>query len=201
MNTNYLYEYINLFERVLSVAYKTGYSLGALEKSISNSRFFREIECNDIYAPIIIENDLIKEVFPELNVDLLEIPTYSQTMWSAGAYMRLQNETKYPFELIFLYLPIKKMYELYPLYHEMDFSHVVKLFYELYSSESALSLLLKKYKFSIKDLNKVTGIPSDTLSSFKQRKRDIKKTNVEIALKLSRFFHVRIETIAESKIL
>ena len=110
------------------------------------------------------------------------------------------HRSKLSFECIFLYIPLTKIYELFPLYHEMDFSHVVKLFNELYEKESAFSILLKKYKYSLKEIAERIGVPYDTLYSFKQRRRDIKKINIESALKLSNIFNVRIETIAEIRI-
>ena len=62
---------------------------------------------------------------------------------------------------------------------------------------SFLQILIGKYHYSLADIAKQTGIPYNVLSSLKQRKRDIKKANVEMVVKLSQFFNVRIETIAE----
>ena len=90
------------------------------------------------------------------------------------------------------------MYEYFPLYHEMDFSHIIKEFKRLFEEKSALGLLIEKYHYSLTDIAKQTGISYDLLSSLKQRRRDIKKTSVEVVARLSRIFNVRIETIAEN---
>ena len=201
MNSNYLYEYANEFERVLSTGYQYHYSTLTIEKLIARSSYFQKIEVDEYNgSPIIQDADLIKQIYPELNINLLELPIYNQCLWASEAYLRIQKESKLSFECIFLYIPLTKIYELFPLYHEMDFSHVVKLFNELYEKESAFSILLKKYKYSLKEIAERIGVPYDTLYSFKQRRRDIKKINIELALKLSNIFNVRIETIAEIRI-
>ena len=201
MNSNYLYEYANEFERVLSTGYQYHYSTLTIEKLIARSSYFQKIE-TDSYnsAPIIQDSDLIKQLFSELNINLLELPVYNQCLWAAEAYLRIQGESKLSFECIFLYIPLTKMYELFPLYHEMDFSHIVKYFNELYEKESVLSILLQRYDYSLKEIAEKIDIPYDTLYSFKQRRRDIKKYNIEDVLKLSRIFDVRVETITETRI-
>ena len=197
MNTNYLYEYIDLFERVLSTAYEYSYSTGALEKNISESLFFHILESSEYLDPVIEEEKLIKEVFPEIKVDFNSVPVYNQCLWAAESYLKIQNETKFTFELIFLYLPIKEMYGYFDIYHEMDFSQIVDVFKSRYEEKSVFAVLLNKYKFSLKNINIVTGVPYETLASLKQRKRDIKKVNVDTVIKIARFFHVRVETISE----
>ena len=92
------------------------------------------------------------------------------------------------------------MYEYFPLYHEMDFSHIIKEFKRLFSERSAFGVLIDKYHYSLTDIAKQTGISYDMLSSLKQRRRDIKKASVEVVVKLAQVFNVRIETIAETSI-
>lgn len=199
MNSQYLYEYAAIFERVLSVGYACSYSAPSLERMISYSSYFQHIEKDGRgFAPIITENKLIKEFFPNLKKDLLEIPSYNQCLWAAEAFLRIQGATGLTFECIFLYIPINKMYEYFPLYHEMDFSHIVKEFKRLFDGKSAFGMLTEKYHYSLTDIAKQIGVSYDMLSSLKQRRRDIKKTGVEIVVRLSQVFNVRIETIAEA---
>ena len=62
MNEVYIQEYTDLLERVLSVAYKRNYCLTALERQISYSQFFRQIERSDNgLPPFIVDNDLVKK--------------------------------------------------------------------------------------------------------------------------------------------
>lgn len=201
MNNNYLYEYTSLLERVFSAGYRLNYSLSALERMISYSPFFESIESDgNSLPPIINDYQLIKEIFSDHEVDLDNIPTYNQCLWAAEAYLHIQGESHLTFEAIFLYLPIDKMYDLFPLYHEMDFSQIVQHFMHLKESKTVFALLLDKYKYSIKDISVATNIPYATLFSLKQGHRDMKKTSIEVVNKLSNILRVRLETLAELKL-
>lgn len=200
MNNNYLYEYVNDLERVFSVSYNKEYSIDAIQKRVSYSGFFQSIEkSNYPSAPIITDKDLIKSLFPELDISLVDIPIYNQCLWAAEAYLRIQDFSKLTFEAIFLYIPINKMYDYFSIYHEMDFSQIVDEFKRLFAAKSVLSLLLDKYHYSVRELSYMTNIPYDTLISLKQRKRDIKKVNIETVVIIADALHVRVETLAELK--
>ena len=198
MNSQYLYEYANTFERVLSVAYEYNFSTPALERLISYSPYFQGIEKdNKGPAPIINDGDLVKDFFPNFKKDLLEVPSYNQCLWAAESFLRIQGETGLTFECIFLYIPISKMYEYFYLYHEMDFSHIIMEFNRLFKEKSVLEILIEKYHYSLNDIAEQINISYETLSSLKRRRRDIKKASIELVIKLSQIFNVRIETIAE----
>lgn len=198
MNSQYLYEYASALERVLSIGYEYNYSTPSLERLISYSPYFQSIEKDSQgFAPITNDGALIKNFFPALKEDPLKTPSYNQCLWAAESYLRIQGETGLTFECIFLYIPINQMYEYFPLYHEMDFSHIIKEFKRLFQEKSVLSLLVEKYHYSLIDVAREIGVSYDVLASLKQRKRDIKKTSVEVVVKLSQVFHVRIETLTE----
>ena len=198
MNIIYLDEYRDLLGCMFSIAHEYCYSLGALERSISYSAFFKDLENSMTLNPIITDKALAKQLFPELEIDLFKVSSYNQCLWAAECYLRIQHETKFPFELIFLYIPIEEMYRYFNIYHEMDFSQMVDLFNSKYKEHSVFAILLSKYKFSVKEVSVKTGIPYETLISLKQRKRDISKVNVKTVIKIARFFHVSIETLSET---
>lgn len=201
MNTNYLYDYVDLLEKVLSYGHKHNYSTSTIERSVSYSPFFMKIESNEDYFGAIVETGrLIHSIFPEKTVFTDHAPTYIPCLWAAEAYIRIQEHSKLTFEAIFLYLPIEKMYELFPLYHEMDFSKTIFYFDELVEKQPIFAILLKRYKYTLKYVFENTGISYQTLASLKQRRRDIKKMNIESLYKLSKLFKVRIETLAEIKL-
>ena len=201
MNDNYLYEYANILERVLSFSYKNKYSLNATERAISYSPFFQLVEKGDgVIAPIVDDSLLIKQLFPEINCLLKDVPVYVQTLWAAESYLRIQEATQLTLECIFLYIPIQKMYDYFPLYHEMSFSQIVDEFERLYQERSVFSILVDKYHFHLIDVSEKCSCSYNVLFSYKQRRRDIKKASVELVSKLANIFHVRIETISELKI-
>ena len=198
MNTNYLNEYASLFERLLSISHFLDYSTNAVERSISNCKFFRDIEKDGVgFPPIVVDVKLVHEVFLDQSINLRAVPTYKQSMWAAESYLRIQNETGLTFEAIFLYLPIDKMYEYFPLYHEMDFSQIINEFKKLYETQSILKIVTEKYGYSLSDISDKTGISYETLFSFKKRRRDIKKANADIVVKLASVLRIRIETLIE----
>ena len=190
-----------LLERLLSIAYHQKYSLSAVEHEISYSPYFQKIEKDhDGYSPIIDETSLIKEIFKDDNIKSMDIPSYNQCMWAAEAYLRIQGETRLTFEAIFLYMPIADIYNYFPLFHEMDFSHIINEFKRLYSERSILDLLLDKYHYSVKEISERINVPYETLYSYKQRRRDIRKINADVAYVLSSVLKVRIETLLELSI-
>ena len=194
MNDTYLYEYTDQLGYALSFAHLNKYSLGALEKAISYSSFFQKIEKGQ--TPIIEMGTLLKQLFPEL-LEFEESPIYSQCAWAAEAFLRIQKATRLTFEAIFLYVPIRKMYEFFYLYHEMDFSQIVGEFNALWKKKSILALAIKARGISLRDISKEIGIPYITLESLKERKRDIKKFNLEKAVALAALLNIRVETLAE----
>ena len=198
MNSLYFEEYANLLERVFSFAYEKKYSLEAVERRISYSPFFQalEIEGNP-RVPIISEGDLLHSLFLDLPTDSDHLPVYRQCTWAAEGYLHILMHCGLPFEAIFLYIPIEKMYSYFPLYHEMDVSELLHEFDRLREKRSVFAILLAKYRYSLAEVSEKTGIPYQTLDSWKKGKRDIAKGAVDNVLKLASFFHVRIETIAQ----
>ena len=99
MNSNYINEYINLFERVLSAAYISKFSLEALAKNISNSDYFQKIE-RDLKesSPITSDYVLVKSILTDINIALEDVPIFNQCLWAAESYLRIQGETKLTFE-------------------------------------------------------------------------------------------------------
>lgn len=197
MNNYYFYEYAHLLERILSTAYKYQYSLAMVEKEISYSPYFQALEKSQKDV-IINEESLLKDIFKE-DINSKEVPTYKECSWASEAYLYIQKETKLTFECIFLYIPINKMYDYFPLYHEMDFSVFLLEFSRLYILHSAFSILLKKNNYSLKYISELINVPYDTLVSYKQRKRDICKMNAGTAILLASSLHVRLETLLELK--
>ena len=198
MNSIFINEYINNFERILSAAYKYHYSLDTVERQISYSLYFQKIEKDgEDFSPLITSNLLLETIFSEIDIELEDLPVYNQCLWAAEVYLKIQGITNLTFEAIFIVLPIKKMYEYFDLYHEMDFSQIIDVFLDRYKKESILSRLIKEYGYSLKYISEETGISYDGICSLKSRRRDIKKLNVEKAVKLAYVFRVRVETIAE----
>lgn len=198
MDINYLYEYTDLLERVISVAYELNYRISSVERQISYSPFFQKIEKSNYgMPPIITDIELIKQIYSNRDINIGDIPVYKKCLWSAEAYLRIQEACKLTFETIFLYIPIKKMFEYFDLYHEMDFSQIVDEFNRLYASKSVLSILLDRYECTIKDVAEKLHVSYKTIYSYKHRCRDIKKMEAKPAYELATLLRVRLETLLE----
>lgn len=201
MDINYLYEYTDLLERVISVACELSYRLSSVESQISYSPFFQKVEKSSyVMPPIITDTELVKEIYSHRDIDIGDIPVYKISLWSAEAYLRIQEASKLTFEAIFLYIPIKRMLNYFGVYHEMDFSQIVDEFFRLYKANSVLAVLLNKDYRSTKEISELLGISYETLFSYKQRRRDIKKMEAKSAYVLSTLLKVRIETLLEIKL-
>ena len=198
MNDTYFDEFVGLLERIFSYAYKKEYSLDAVEKEISRSSIFQLAEKKKgVIIPFVDDYTIINKIFGEAPNDLADIPTYKECAWAAESYCHIQKETQLTFEAIFLYIPIKKMYEYFPVYHEMDFFQIVNEFSRLYFKTSVLSLLIDKRDIFLKYISQEIGMSYASIFSYKKRRRDIKKMSAESACKLANIFDVRIETLLE----
>jgi len=197
MDDRYFYQYSKILERIFSAGFKYDYSFNAIEKCIADSGFFRLVETSHHgVAPLGNEQNLIDAFFPERKINANDVPIYNHCLWAADAYIWIQFKTRLSFEAIFLILPLEVMYDRFPIYHEMDFSHIVNYFLERQKEHTIFAILLERYGYKLNDVAEKTGISKDTLYSFKQGKRDIRKANVDIVQKLASYFHVRIETFA-----
>ena len=198
MNSQFIYEYIDKLERVLSFAIHNKISFDYIQKAVSYSSYFQKIEKSiEGYSPFIDDDTLIKSLFPEIKKEITGTPIYNECLWASEAYMRIQKESGLTFEAIFIYFPLKDMYMCFPIYHEMDFSHIVAEFCKRMKKQSVLSLLAKQNGYSFEYISEKTHIPYETLISLNKRRRDISKTSVSNVLALSELFNVRVETMSE----
>ena len=103
MNANYLYEYVDIFERVLSFAYVKKYSTDAVERFISYSSFFIGIESNQNDLGPTLDDKTVVGLIYSCDASNLELaPFYAQCLWAAEAYLRIQHNFGLTFDAIFL---------------------------------------------------------------------------------------------------
>ena len=191
-----LYHYLDMFSNVLSYGHLLNYSFDVLEKRICKHRKFLAIENDNNSPELYIErNVVLKEIFFDSPKAIDELIRYNECEWVADMYLYLQAETGFTFELLFLYIPLEKAYEMFPIYHEMDFSQSIGYFNEIFKKSTPLELLMRKKSTNGKDLSSICNIPYSTIMSIKKKKRNIKNLNGLSLLKLANFFKVRVETL------
>lgn len=191
----YRSDIIDTLGEILSIAYHHEYATSVIESRIAHSPFFIAIEQN-IDSPTLYmsSSKLINSIFYDIKIDG-KIELFNQTLWAAELYIRIQDKTHLTFEAIFLYLPLEKAYEMYSVYHEMDFSQSVNYFMSLKKENSVLSMAMRKNKINGHELAKCCNLSYPTISALRQEKRDINKVQAKSLYKISNCLHLRLESL------
>lgn len=191
----YRSDIIDTLGEILSIAYHHKYATSVIESRIAHSPFFIAVEQN-IDSPTLYmsPSKLINSIFYDIKVDG-KIELYNQTLWAAELYVRIQDKTHLTFEAIFLYLSLDQAYQMYPIYHEMDFSQSVNYFMSLKKENSVLSMAMRKNKVDGYELAKYADLSYPTISALRQEKRDINKVQAKSLYKISNYLHLRLESL------
>ena len=188
------YEIINLnFEYLLTKAEAFGYPLSVIEKRLSYSSPISELE-NGNNNPFLYTNikDLFDEIFSDsknIVVDHIEFNWVNK--WITQVYFFLIDKFNISFELLFGYLPIKKMKDMFKLYHEMDNSALASYLKSEINRKNPLKLFLSLKNMSLKTLSEITEISLSTLSSYSQGKRSLKSMSFENGIKISKALNIK----------
>ena len=196
MILNNFENYIDVFSDVLSIAYEYKYSLKVIEKRIVYSPYFSILQ-NNIDDPILYatKKDILRQFFIDFDIDFTRIKKYNECLWVSEAYLNIMEHSGCTIEVIFLYIPLKDMYNYFSIYHEMDFSQIRKRFTELYSQTSILSIASKRIGKTLQTISLETDISYSMLSALSSRQRDIKKLNGIHLYKLSQSLQLKIESL------
>lgn len=191
----YRSDIVDTLGEILSIAHHHKCATSAIESRIAHSTYFIAVEQNvDSPALYISPSRLINSIFYDIKVDG-KIELFNQTLWAAELYIRIQDKTHLTFEAIFLYLPLEKAYQMYQIFHEMDFSQAIKYFISLTKKNSILSMAMHKNKVDGYELAKYADLSYPTISALRQQKRDINKVQAKSLYKISRYLHLRIESL------
>ena len=195
LSDDYIEKYIETLCYLLERATSEGYSVNVIEKSIAYSTMINELEKSNItlMAFSSIEKNY-KDIFPYKDNYHFVSNIYGIYGWIAECYIRLFLKFQITFETLFIVLPINDMLGIYPLYHEMSFSHIDDLFRDRVTY-SYLDCIMKYKNISNNDLSGMTGIPFSTINALRYGKRDIGKLESQALLKLSQALAVKMESL------
>lgn len=184
------------FEYLLTKAEVIGYPLSVIESRIANSLYFSELE-NGSYYSLLYSNDidLYNDIFKDSKNNDTHIELNWTYNWISQAYLYLLSEFNITFELLFAYLPIKKMKEMFKLYHEMDNEQLKEYLKEQMQIKNPFKLFLQKRNMSLKTLASLTGIPLSTLSSYSQGARDIRSMSLDNGVKISKVLNIKTSSL------
>ena len=122
---------------------------------------------------------------------------YNDAYWCGSSYFELFLRTGKPFSYLFLKLPLVKMMDIYPIYHEMDISSLVMFFNNLEKEKTILRLLCKNNRCSLPKLSSATGISLSTLSKYNANDAALYKGSFQNIIKIAKFFDAPISLFIE----
>ena len=74
------------------------------------------------------DKNALSQVVDAVIVETSGFGIYNDAYWCGYSYFELQQRLKKPFSYLFLKLPLSKMMDIYPIFHEMDFSALLEFF-------------------------------------------------------------------------
>lgn len=196
MTTNYFdyFKFVNTLSFVLSVGYHFKFSTKSIEKRIVDSKYFsnflKDEKTSDMYKSDI---EIVKEIYPDIT-QKIEYVSYNEIEWASMVYSYILDKTNLNFETLFIYLPIQKIYEMFPIYHEMDINKCLTYFNEL-RNISVISIRMKALKITNAELSAATGLSTSSINFLRNRKTDIKKVAFQSAMNLAKALRLSTETL------
>ena len=185
--------FITYLSTIISFGLQNKYSYQNIEKRIIDSDYLNKIV--DGYDLYLSEDQLLKETYKDSlnNFDYIHI--FVEAEWMSYSYEYLLSKTNYNIEFIFTYLPIKTMLEMFPLYHEMDYSQVLDRLLELIKDKSLINIIMNKYKYSVKDISERSGLSKSMIYQLCSREKDASKLNLKQAVMLSEILNINPKTL------
>lgn len=192
---DYITKYQDTLSYILERAVFEKYSLDYIEKTIAYSKPFLEFEKSNITQIAFSSQEYIyHELFPLKDNDDFYADYYGPFGWAGFMYIKLFFDLRITFETLFIIFPIEKMLASYHLYHEMEYSQLLRYVKSLIAF-SYLNMIMKKKNISSNDLSNNTGISMSTINALRYEKRDINKVEANKLLKMSSALNVRMESL------
>ena len=190
MNNYELYKTREVFSQLFVIAIKNKMNLDSFTFYLERSDLVLSTQ-KDIYSSKVDNN--LKDLFymiTNYEVSNIEIEgIYNDAYWAGQSYFDLYQELKIPFSLLFLKLPLSKMLNIYPIYHEMDISSLVSYFISLNKEKTILRILCEKKKCSLSDISKKTNINLSTLKKYNESDSHLYSASFQNINKLVNYFN------------
>lgn len=148
-------------------------------------------------ARAVITKAYGKKELPEQTKSENRSPEY----WAGWALASYQWYYARKFKDIFSRIPLKKIIEMYPVYHEMDISQFIEDTEALFKSavsESKLKLIRESRGLSQAELSEKSGVNLRNIQMYEQRGNNIDKAQAQILYKLSRVLGCDVEDLLEN---
>lgn len=186
------------FARLFVLAVQNKMNLYAFTNALIHSEFIKLIE-EDRYTDYF--NKSLKDIFFDItNFTVIEdnsFAIYDDAYWSGYMYFELHQKIHKPFAFIFLKLPLVKMMELYPVYHEMDYSALYEQFDRFDKKKTIMNHLLENNRCSINKLSKSTDIALSTLRKYASSDKALYNASFKNINQISSFFEAPMSLFVE----
>lgn len=135
----------------------------------------------------------------------LPIPTQSEECspeyWAGWALAQYQWHSGRRFKDIFDKIPLTKIIDMYPVYHEMDISKFIddmEQNYKSIESDSKLKQIRENRGLSQSELAAQSGVNLRSIQMYEQKVNDIDKAQGQTLYKLSRVLGCSVEDLLEN---
>jgi len=195
MNNNYVLK--ETFARLFVIATTNKMNLSSFSYLLERSDFVRKIETReyDDYFNKSLINIFYDITGITINTDN-SYGVYNDAYWCGYSYFEIFLRTKKPFSYIFLKMPLVKMMDIYPIYHEMDISSLLEFFARQEQEKTILRALCEQIRTSLPKLSAATGIALTTLSKYNADDGALYKASFQNIFKIVNYFHAPINLFA-----
>ena len=186
-----------LFARLFVMAVQNKVNLSSFTYLLSRSVFVAKIE-NGQYDDYF--NKPLEQIFYDVTGNKVDFDNsygvFDDAYWCGYAYYEIHLRTKKPFAYIFMKLPLNKLMDTYPVYHEMDISSLLEYFAAEEKKKTILRLLCEQNKTSLAKLSASTGIGLATLSKYNASDDSLYKGSFQNVIRIANTFNAPVSLFA-----
>ena len=187
------------FARLFVMAIQNEINFLAFTSSLERSVFANLIE-EDVYDDYF--NTPLTRIFFDITKMHIEkdesFGIYNDAYWCGYSYFELQQRLKKPFSYLFLKLPLSKMMDIYPIFHEMDFSALLEFFEKEKDKKTILRALCEQKRCSLSKVSAATGINQATLSKYNADDEALLKGSFQNVYKISKYFNAPVSLFSRN---
>ena len=187
------------FARLFVIAIQNEINFLAFTSSLERSVFANLIE-EDVYDDYF--NTPLTRIFFDITKTHIEkvasFGIYNDAYWCGYSYFELQQRLKKPFSYLFLKLPLSKMMDIYPIFHEMDFSALLEFFEKEKDKKTILRALCEQRHCSLSKVSAATGINQATLSKYNADDEALLKGSFQNVYKISKYFNAPVSLFSRN---
>ena len=180
--------------QLFSMAVGSKINLEAITYSIERSDFAAELQasrCGQLVNSTAEE--LFESLFGRADSGLSRLSydgTYDDAYWCGWAYTQLLFETRLPLPYLFLVLPLERMLDLYPVYHEMDITQLIDLLEAERREETLMKRLLKRHGVKVPALSLQSGVSPNTINHYKKSDENLYAAGFQNVFRLAQALDV-----------